>query len=48
MPFQANDLPPEVTRNVVIQIKGPMHKAQIKRLNKELKKVAKKHGAKFK
>lgn len=48
MPFVANDLPPKVKRNVIIQIKGPKHKEQIKRLNKELKKIAKKHGAKFK
>ena len=48
MPFQAKDIPPKVTRNVVIQLKGPKHKEQIKRLNKELKKVARKYGARFK
>ena len=48
MPFQAKDLPPKAKRNVVIQLKGPKHKEQIKKLNKELKKVARKYGAHFK
>jgi hypothetical protein len=37
-----------VTRNVVIQLKGPKDEALIKRLNSELKKVARKYGARFK
>jgi hypothetical protein len=48
MPFVPTNLPPKVTRSVVIQIKGPKYKEQIKRLNRELKKIARKHGAKFK
>jgi hypothetical protein len=48
MPFVAKDIPPKVTRSVVIQLKGPKYKEQIKRLNKELKKVARKYGARFK
>lgn len=48
MPFPPTPIPPKGTRNVIIQIKGPKDKAQVKRLNEELKKVAKKHGARFK
>ena len=48
MPFVPTYVPPKVTRSVVIQIKGPKEKEEIKRLNKELKRVARKHGAKFK
>lgn len=49
MPFVSKPpIPPRVTRNVVIQLKGPKDTALIKRLNKELKKVAKKYGAHFK
>jgi hypothetical protein len=33
---------------VVIQLKGPKDEALIKRLNYELKKVARKYGASFK
>ena len=47
MPF-VPPIPPSVTRNVVIQLKGPKDEALIKRLNSELKKVARKYGAKFK
>ena len=49
MPFSAKPpIPPYVTRNVVIQLKGPKDTALIKRFNKELKKVARKYGASFK
>jgi hypothetical protein len=48
MPFVPENLPPKVKRNVVIQIKGPKQKEQIKRLNYELKKIARKYGARFK
>jgi len=48
MPFAPTDIPPKVTRSVVIQLKGPKYKEQIKRLNRELKRVARKYGAKFK
>ena len=48
MPFVPTPIPPYVTRNVVIQLKGPKDEALIKRLNYELKKVARKYGAKFK
>ena len=48
MPFVPTPIPPSVTRNVVIQLKGPKDEALIKRLNNELKKVAKKYGASFK
>jgi len=48
MPFVPTPVPPYVTRNVVIQLKGPKDEALIKRLNYELKKVAKKYGARFK
>ena len=48
MPFPATPLPPNVKRNVVIQLRGPRDKKQLKRLNEELKKLAKKHGARFK
>ena len=47
MPFRP-PIPPGVKRNVVIQIKGPRTEQQVKRLNNELKKLAKKHGARFK
>ena len=48
MPFVPTDIPPKVTRNVVIQLKGPKYKEQIRRLNRELKKIARKYGARFK
>ena len=48
MPFQAKDIPPKAKRNVVIQLKGPKASDQIKRLNYELKRIAKKYGARFK
>ena len=49
MPFVPKPpIPPYVTRNVVIQLKGPKDDDQIRRLNRELKKVARKYGAKFK
>ena len=48
MPFAPGPIPPHVTRNVVIQLKGPKDEYLIKRLNNDLKKVAKKYGAKFK
>jgi hypothetical protein len=48
MPFVPTPIPPSVTRNVVIQLKGPKDEALIKRLNYELKKVARKYGARFK
>jgi len=48
MPFVPTNLPPKVKRNVVIQLKGPKRKEQIKQLNSELKKIAKKYGAQFK
>jgi hypothetical protein len=48
MPFPPTPIPPKATRNVVIQLKGPRDRKQLKRLNDELKKLAKKHGARFK
>ena len=48
MPFVPTDIPPKVTRSVVIQLKGPKDTELIKRFNKELKKVARKYGASFK
>jgi len=49
MPFTSKPpIPPRVTRNVVIQLKGPRDTEVIKRLNYELKKVARKYGATFK
>ena len=48
MPFVPTPIPPYVTRNVVIQLKRPKDEALIKRLNDELKKVARKYGARFK
>lgn len=48
MPFRPTSLPPKVKRNVIIQIKGPKDKEQMKRFNDELKKLAKKYGARFK
>jgi hypothetical protein len=48
MPFVPTSIPPYVTRNVVIQLKGPKEQDVIKRLNYELKKVARKYGATFK
>jgi hypothetical protein len=49
MPFASKPpIPPYVTRNVVIQLKGPKDTALIKRFNKELKRVARKYGASFK
>jgi len=49
MPFTSKPpIPPRVTRRVVIQLKGPKDTELIKRLNKELKKVARKYGATFK
>ena len=41
-------IPPRVTRNVIIQLKGPKDTALIKRFNDELKKIARKYGATFK
>jgi hypothetical protein len=48
MPFVPTPIPPYVTRNVVIQLKGPKDQDLIKRLNYDLKKVARKYGARFK
>ena len=48
MPFVPTPVPPYVTRNVVIQLKGPKDQAVIKRLNSELKNIARKYGARFK
>lgn len=48
MPFAPKPVPPNVMRSVVIQVKGPKSEKQIERLNAALKKVAKKHGARFK
>lgn len=49
MPFVSKPpIPPRVTRNVIIQLKGPKETALIKQLNKELKRVARKYGARFK
>jgi hypothetical protein len=49
MPFVPKPpIPPYVTRNVIIQLKGPKDTELIKRFNKELKKVARKYGASFK
>jgi hypothetical protein len=48
MPFTSKPpIPPRVTRNVVIQLKGPKDTELIKQLNYELKRVAKKYGATF-
>ena len=49
MPFASKPpIPPNVTRNVVIQLKGPKDTPLIKKLNYELKRVARKYGARFK
>ena len=48
MPFVPEPIPPYVTRNVVIQLKGPKEAKLIKRLNRDLKRVARKYGARFK
>ena len=49
MPFVPKPpIPTRVTRNVVIQLKGPKDTELIKRFNKELKKLARKYGARFK
>ncbi len=49
MPFRVT---PPITskrrRNAVLQIKGPKDRKQLKRLNEELKKVLRKHGATYK
>ena len=44
MPF-VPPIPAYVTRTVVIQLKGPKNEAVIKRLNRDLKKLARKYGA---
>lgn len=49
MPFAAKPpIPPNVIRNVIIQLKGPKDTKVIKKFNYELKKVARKYGARFK
>jgi len=49
MPFTAKPpIPQRVTRRAVILLKGPKDTALIKKLNKELKRVARKYGATFK
>jgi hypothetical protein len=49
MPFVSKPpIPPRVTRRAIIQLTGPKDTPLIKRLNKELKRVAKKYGATFK
>ena len=48
MPFEPHSLPHKRRRNAVLQISGPRDGAQMKRLNRELKKVLKKHGATYK
>lgn len=49
MPFRVTPpLPRTQRRNAVIQIKGPKDRKQLKRLNKELKKLLRKHGASYK
>ena len=48
MPFEPRSLPHKRRRNAVIQISGPKDGTQMKRLNRELKKVLKKHGATYK
>ena len=49
MPFVSKPpIPPRVTRNVIIQLKGPKETELIKRFNKALKKLARKYGATFK
>ena len=47
MPF-VPPIPSYVTRTVVIQLKGPKNEAVIKRLNRDLKKLARKYGATLK
>jgi len=44
MPF-VPPIPAYVTRTVVIQLKGPKNDAVIKRLNSDLKRLARKYGA---
>jgi len=48
MPFAPPPLPHKRKRNAVLQIKGPRNRKQIKKLNQELKKVLRKHGATYK
>jgi hypothetical protein len=48
MPFQTGPIPPKHRRNAVLQIRGPRERKQLKRLNQELKKVLRKHGATYK
>jgi hypothetical protein len=48
MPFVPVPLPSKRRRNALIQIKGPRDRKQLKRLNQELKKVLRKHGATYK
>ena len=47
MPF-VPPIPAYVTRTVVIQLKGPKDTELIKRLNAELKRLARKYGATLK
>ena len=47
MPFVPTPIPPYVTRIAVIQLKGPKDEDLIKRLNYDLKKVARRYGATF-
>ena len=49
MPFVPTPpIPPQVVRSVIIQLKGPKDTYLIKRLNSELKKLARKYGATLK
>jgi hypothetical protein len=48
MPFEAHPLPHKRRRNAVLQIKGPMDRKHMQALNRELKRVLKKHGATYK
>ncbi len=48
MPFLPVPIPTKHRRNAVLQIRGPREKKQIDRLNKELRKVLRKHGAIYK
>ena len=48
MPFEPHPLTHKRRRNAVLQIRGPRDRTQMKRLNSELKRVLKKHGATYK
>jgi hypothetical protein len=48
MPFLPAPIPTKHRRNAVLQIRGPREKKHIDQLNKELRKVLRKHGAKYK